>query len=52
MFRRNTTLRNTVQVILVLAVLIVAAGIIIDRDTNEFTLQTAIGQTNDTLQKL
>ena len=50
MFRRNTTLRNTVQVILVLAVLIVAAGIIIDRDTNEFTLQTAIGQTNDTLQ--
>ena len=50
MFRRNTTLRNTVRVILVLAVLIVAAGIIIDRDTNEFTLQTAIGQTNDTLQ--
>ncbi len=50
MFRRNTTLRNTVRVILVLAVLIVAAGIIIDRDTNEFTLQTAVGQTNDTLQ--
>ena len=50
MFRRSTTLRNTVRVILVLAVLIVAAGIIIDRDTNEFTLQTAVGQTNDTLQ--
>ena len=50
MFRRNTTLRNTVRIILVLAVLIVAAGIIIDRDTNEFTLQTAVGQTNDTLQ--
>ena len=50
MFRLSTTLRNTVRVILVLAVLIVAAGIIIDRDTNEFTLQTAIGQTNDTLQ--
>lgn len=50
MFRLSTTLRNTVRVILVLAVLIVAAGIIIDRDTNEFTLQTAVGQTNDTLQ--
>ena len=50
MFRLSTRLRNTVRVILVLAVLIVAAGIIIDRDTNEFTLQTAIGQTNNTLQ--
>ena len=50
MFRLSTTPRNTVRVILVLAVLIVAAGIIIDRDTHEFTLQTAIGQTNDTLQ--
>ena len=50
MFRLSTTLRNSVRVILVLAVLIVAAGIIIDRDTNEFTLQTAVGQTNDTLQ--
>ena len=50
MFRLSTTLRNTVRVILVLAILIVAAGIIIDRDTNEFTLQTAVGQTNDTLQ--
>ena len=50
MFRPSTTLRNTIRVILVLAVLIVAAGIIIDRDTHELTLQTAIGQTNDTLQ--
>ena len=50
MFRLSTTLRNSVRVILVLAVLIVAAGVIIDRDTNEFTLQTAIGQTNDTPQ--
>ena len=50
MFRLRTTLRNPVGMILVLAVLIVAAGVIIDRDTNEFTLQTAIGQTNDTLQ--
>ena len=50
MFRLRTPLRNPVGMILVLAVLIVAAGVIIDRDTNEFTLQTAIGQTNDTLQ--
>ena len=50
MFRHSTTLRNSVRVILVLAVLIVAAGVIIDRNTNEFTLQTAVGQTNDTLQ--
>ena len=50
MFRLRTTLRNPVRVILVLAVLIIAAGIIIDWDANKFTLQTAIGQTNDTLQ--
>ena len=50
MSRLSTTLRTTVRVILVLAVLIVAAGVIIDRDANEFTLQTAVGQTNDTLQ--
>ena len=50
MFRLSTRLRNPIRVILVLAVLIVAAGVIIDRDTNEFTLQTAVGQTNDTLQ--
>ena len=50
MFRPSTPLRNTVRVILVLAILIVAAGIIIDRNTNEFTFQTAVGQTNDTLQ--
>ncbi|MYC76074.1 Do family serine endopeptidase [Candidatus Poribacteria bacterium] len=50
MFRRNTTLRNTVRVILVLAVLIIAAGVIIDRNTNEFTFQTAVGETDDTVQ--
>ena len=50
MFKLRTTLRNPVRIILVLAVLIIAAGVIIDRDTNEFTLQTAVGQTNDTLQ--
>lgn len=50
MFKLRTTLRNVIHVILVLGVLIIAAGVIIDRDTNEFTLQTAVGQTNDTLQ--
>ena len=50
MFRLSTRLRNPIRIFLVLVVLIVAAGIIIDRDTNEFTLQTAVGQTNDTLQ--
>ena len=50
MFRLRTTLRNPVRVILVLAVIIIAAGIIIDRDANKFTLQSAVGQTNDTLQ--
>ena len=50
MFRLRTTLRNPVRVVLVLAVIIIAAGIIIDRDANKFTLQTAVGQTNDTLQ--
>ena len=50
MFKLRPTLRSAMRVILVLAVLIVAAGIIIDRDANKFTVQTAIGQTNDTLQ--
>ena len=50
MFKRRTTLRNSIRVILVLAVVIIAAGIIIDRDTSKFTVQTAVGQTNDTLQ--
>ena len=50
MFRLSTKLRKPVAVIAVLAVLIIAAGVIIDRDTNTFTLQTAIGQTDDSLQ--
>ena len=50
MCKRRATLRNSIRVLLVLAVLVIAAGIIIDRDTNKFTVQTAIGQTNDTLQ--
>lgn len=50
MFRLRSTLRNPIRVLLILAACIVVAGIIIDRNTGEFTLQTAVGQTNDTLQ--
>ena len=50
MSRLRTTLRSPVRVFLILAAFIVVAGIVIDRDADEFTLQTAIGQTNDTLQ--
>jgi serine protease Do len=35
---------------LILAALIVVTGIVINWDTDELTLQTAIGQTNDTLE--
>ncbi|MDE0323909.1 MAG: Do family serine endopeptidase [Candidatus Poribacteria bacterium] len=51
MFRLGTKFQIPIRVLLVLVVLIVAAAIVIDRGTDEFTLQTAIGQTNDTLQK-
>ena len=50
MFKLKTTLRNPVRVFLILAAFIVVAGIVIERGTDEFTLQTAVGQTNDTLQ--
>ena len=50
MSRLRTTLRNPVRVFLILAAFIVVAGIVIERDTDKFTLQTAIGQTNDTHQ--
>ena len=46
----RNTLRNPVRVILILAALIVVTGIVINWDTDELTLQTAIGQTNDTLE--
>ena len=36
--------------VLILAALIVVTGIVISWDTDEFTLQTAVGQTNDTLE--
>lgn len=50
MFRLGTKFQIPVRVLLVLVALIVAAAIVIDRGTDEFTLQTAIGQTNDTLE--
>ena len=46
----RNTLRNPMRVILILAALIVATGIVISWDTDDFTVQTAVGQTNDTLE--
>ena len=46
----RNTLQHPIRVILILAVLIVVTGIVISWDTDEFTVQTAIGQTNDTLE--
>ena len=46
----RNTLRNPIRVILILAAIIVVTGIVISWDTDEFTLQTAVGQTNDTLE--
>lgn len=48
MFRLRSKLRNPVRVLLILAAFIVVIGIVIDRNVDEFALQTAIGQTNDT----
>ncbi|MXV74834.1 Do family serine endopeptidase, partial [Candidatus Poribacteria bacterium] len=39
-----------IRVMLILAAIVVVAGIVISWDTDEFTLQTAVGQTNDTLE--
>ena len=48
------TLRKTFQkptrVLMTLAALIVVTGLVIGLNTDELTMQTAIGQTNDTLQ--
>ena len=46
----RNTLRNPMRVILILAAFVVVAGLVISWDTDELTLQTAIGQTNDTFQ--
>ncbi len=47
----RNTLRNPIRVILILAAFVIAAGIVISWDTDEFAVQTAIGQTNDTLER-
>ena len=48
--KSRNTLRNPLRVMLILAAFVVVAGIVISWDTDEFTVQTAIGQTNDTLE--
>ena len=46
----RNTLRNPIRVMLILAAFVVVAGIVISWDTDKFAVQTAIGQTNDTLE--
>ncbi|MCY3741529.1 MAG: Do family serine endopeptidase [Candidatus Poribacteria bacterium] len=46
--KSKNTLRNPIRVMLILTAFVVVAGIVISWDTDEFTLQTAVGQTNDT----
>ncbi|RKU08153.1 hypothetical protein C6503_23515 [Candidatus Poribacteria bacterium] len=46
----RNTLRNPIKVMLIFAACVVVAGIVISWDTDKFTVQTAIGQTNDTLE--
>ena len=48
--KSRNTLRNPIRVLLILTAFVVVAGIVISWDTDEFTVQTAIGQTNDTLE--
>ena len=44
------TFQKPTRVLMILAALIVVTGLIIGWNTDELTMQTAIGQTNDTLQ--
>lgn len=46
----RNTLRNPIRVILILVAFVVVAGIVISWDTDQFAVQTAIGQTNDTFE--
>ncbi len=48
--KSRNTLRNPIRVMLILTAFLVVAGIVISWDTDKFTLQTAVGQTNDTLE--
>lgn len=49
MHLRNT-LRNPIRVLLICIAFVVVAGIVVSWDTDDFTVQTAIGQTNDTIE--
>ena len=44
------TFQKPTRVLMILAALIVGTGLVIGLNTDELTMQTAIGQTNDTLQ--
>ena len=44
------TFQKPIQILMILAALIVVTGLVIGWNTDELTMQTAIGQTNDTLQ--
>lgn len=46
----RNTLRNPIRVILILAAFVVAVGIVINWNTDEFAVQTAVGQTDGTLE--
>ena len=44
------TFQKPIRVLMILSALILVTGLVIGWDTDELTMQTAIGQTNDTLQ--
>ena len=44
------TFQKPIRVLMILSALIVVAGLVIGLNTDELTMQTAIGQTNDSLQ--
>ena len=44
------TFQKPIRVLMILSALIVVTGLVIGLNTDELTMQTAIGQTNDTLQ--
>ena len=46
----RNTLQSPGRILLIVAALIVVTGIVIGLDTDELTMQTAVGQTNDTLE--
>ncbi len=50
MSKLRSRLHNPVRVLLILAAFVIVVAVVIDREADDLTLQTAIGQTNDTLQ--